>query len=115
MIPEFSQLNDLLYRGVESLRKTGKGDPAPQAKKVPMARKAKRKTTHYLREGIFVELDQAKKKIQGQSPEKQRSRVTKSRIVNLALSLVLRDFKKRGERSVLVRGLSSEKSGKKSR
>lgn len=62
----------------------------------------KKKTTHYLSEEIFADLDEAKEKINTLMQEQQKTRVSKSRIVNQALKMILKDFAEKGEKSTLI-------------
>jgi hypothetical protein len=75
-------------------------------KKTARRKKAlKRKTTYYLTDEVFENLDNAKKEIQAIVPEKLRSKVSKSQIVNKALSVILKEFEAKGGNSSLVREL----------
>jgi hypothetical protein len=75
-------------------------------KKTARRKKAlKRKTTYYLTDEVFENLDNAKKEIQAIVPEKLRSKVSKSQIVNKALSIILKEFEAKGGNSSLVREL----------
>lgn len=112
VVPELAQLKELLYQSIGPGTCLAEVRPATPVKRKLVGKKTKRKTTHYLRTRIFDELDQAKKKIREQNAGKNLSRVTKSGIVNLALSLVLREFKEKGGKSLLVRRLLCENSGK---
>ncbi len=83
-----------------------------KTKKIAVRKKkkeAKRKTTHYLSEEIFENLDSVQKKIRSIVPEKLRSKVSKSQIVNQALTLILKEFEARGENSRLVRNIIQKK------
>jgi hypothetical protein len=70
---------------------------APQAPRAP-----RRKTTQYLLEDIFARLEQAREVLEGFSAGGSR-RISKSGIVNAALSLTLAELETRGEHSRLAR------------
>ena len=69
----------------------------------------KRKTTHYLSEEVLKRLDNVLKEIRTGLPEKLRSSVSKSQIVDLALAEVLDEFENKGEKSRLVRNIIQKK------
>ena len=85
---------------------------ANNTKKIVLRKKKKekkRKVTHYLSEEVVKSLDSAIKKIRNDLPEKLRSNVTKSQIVDLALSEVLDEFENKGEKSRLIRNIIQKK------
>ena len=88
-------------------------DKQPEkTKKIAVRKKkkeAKRKTTHYLSEEIFENLDSVQKKIRSIVPENLKSKVSKSEIVNQALVLILKEFETKGEDSKLVRNIIQKK------
>ena len=63
---------------------------------------SKRKTTYYLSNEVFESLDRVKKEMQSIVPENVRSSVSKTQIVNQALTLILKEFDKKGKKSSLV-------------
>jgi hypothetical protein len=69
----------------------------------------KRKATHYLSEKVLKSLDNVLKEIRTDLPEKLRSSVSKSQIVDLALAEVLDEFENKGEESRLVRNIIQKK------
>ena len=79
-----------------------------KTKKIVLRKKKKekkRKATHYLSEEVLKSLDSAIKEIRTGLPEKFRSNVSKSQIVDLALAEVLDEFENKGEKSRLVRNI----------
>jgi hypothetical protein len=64
--------------------------------------KTKRKTTHYLTEENFKDLGLAKNVIRNRVPEQYRSRISKTRIVNQALEMILHEFELQGVNSKLM-------------
>ena len=73
------------------------------------ARGNKKKSTCYLTRENFNRLDQAKAESRGLVPKAERCWVSKSRIINISLDLLLQDFEKNLERSVLARCLKRQK------
>lgn len=71
---------------------------------------AKVKTTYYLGEEVYKNLEDSRQAITEMLPQAIRHRVTRSLLVELAIKLVLRDFEKRGRESalcqLLFRGIS---------
>jgi hypothetical protein len=96
---------------------TSQFDSIPKEQKVKTSKKSvkkrkkgtKRKTTHYLTEEVFENLDSAKKKIRTIVPEDLRTRVSKTQIVNRALMLILEEFETKGKNSKLVNYLLKKK------
>lgn len=83
-----------------------------KTKKIVLRKKKKekkRKATHYLSEEVLKSLDSAIKEIRIGLPEKLRSNVSKSQIVDLALAEVLDEFENKGEKSRLVRNIIQKK------
>lgn len=80
----------------------------PVAKKVikkrtRKRRKTKKKTTHYLSEETFDTLGDVKEKLRDMLPDQKRSEISKSRIVNYALDMILKEFDAKGDGSLLVK------------
>ncbi|MDA8165390.1 MAG: hypothetical protein M0017_10225 [Desulfobacteraceae bacterium] len=63
----------------------------------------KRKVTHYLSWDISETLDRILPRVRELVPEKARKRVSKSRLVDSSLRLLLREFEEKGKESLLVR------------
>ena len=83
-----------------------------KTKKIVLRKKKKekkRKATHYLSEEVLKSLDSAIKEIRTGLPEKLRSSVSKSQIVDLVLAEVLDEFENNGEKSRLVRNIIEKK------
>ena len=81
----------------KQLKKTKKTTPGKK-KKEP-----KKEMTHYLSEDVCEKLDNVSKEIKTIVPEKLQANVSRSQIVNNALTMVLKDYKKRGKKSLLFR------------
>ena len=56
-------------------------------------------------EEVYESLGSVKNDIRSLLPENLRSKVSRSQIVNQALSLILKEFETKGEKSRLVRNL----------
>jgi len=63
----------------------------------------KKKSTHYLSGDIFADLDEARDKINEFVQPHLKSRVSKSRIVDQALRMILKEFEEKGEKSRLIK------------
>lgn len=72
-------------------------------KKKPVSSESKKKSTHYLSEEIFADLDDARDKINELVHQRLKSRISKSRIVDQALRMILKEFDEKGEKSPLVK------------
>ena len=77
-------------------------DKKEPEKKKKRSRKLKRKTTHYLTENTYKDLVRAKKDIRKHVPEQYRSQISKTKIVNQALSMILEDFQLKGKNSKIM-------------
>ncbi|MBE9521217.1 MAG: hypothetical protein IME97_08800 [Proteobacteria bacterium] len=64
--------------------------------------KTKRKTTHYLTEETFKDLGRAKMDIRKHIPEQYRSQISKTKIVNQVLAMILQEFQLKGEKSKIM-------------
>ena len=73
----------------------------PQKKK-KRSRQTKRKITHYLTEDTFEILVRAKMDIRKHVPEQYRSQISKTKIVNQALRMILQEFQLNGEKSKIM-------------
>jgi hypothetical protein len=76
-----------------------KKDPEKKKKR---SRKTKRKITHYLTENTFKELGRAKMDIRKHVPEQYRSQISKTKIINQALSMILQEFQLKGKKSKIM-------------
>jgi len=124
--PGLEGLNDLVRRcaspdGLEvagtktqttPIRKI-KLDNVPRKRSESGYKKMQRKTTHYLSQDIFATLDETKDKIREQIPEKF-DKISRSKIINNALQLILHDFDLKGEDSALVKQLLKQPKDKNS-
>ncbi|MFO8032714.1 MAG: GAF domain-containing protein [Desulfohalobiaceae bacterium] len=68
----------------------------------------KKKSTYYLTPELFELLDQAKDQSKGMARKEQKSRITKTSIVNFALGIVLKDFQAHKQDSLLIRKLLAD-------
>ncbi|MHB8988244.1 MAG: hypothetical protein ACYC6S_05615 [Desulfobulbia bacterium] len=101
---ETSSLAKLIHRSGEkaSAKHPDGSSPGPDQKKSPGG-DSKKKSTHYLSEEIFADLDEARDKINELVHQRLKSRVSKSRIVDQALRMILKEFEEKGEKSPLVK------------
>lgn len=76
--------------------------PEAESKKAPGS-ESKKKSTHYISEEIFEDLDDARDKINELVHPRLKSRISKSRIVDQALRMILKDFEEKGEKSHLIK------------
>ena len=99
-VPGLEELEKLIHRSVK------RPEPAsviekPKAKK--KRRPRKRKTTYYLTEQVFENLGDAKEIIRKMLPDIQKSKISKTRIVDSALKMILKEFETSGSKSALVK------------
>lgn len=123
---QFDILGDILndshtgvIRGMEELTKlihASSKDLLPKtALKPSLVKKKKRKqsrrhkTTHYLTEEVFGNLGEAKTGVRDFLPEGARSKATKSRIIESAITVILQDFEVHGKDSALIQELLKKK------
>lgn len=101
---EAASLARLIHRTGESssAKHPAEDSPSRDPKKAP-AGDSKKKSTHYLSEEIFADLDDAREKINELVQPRVKSRISKSRIVNQALRMILREFEEKGEKSHLIK------------
>ena len=93
------------------------GSKSPGTKSIP-PKKTIRKTTkkqasHYLTEKVLEELGETKSELRELFPSIPKSKVTKSRIVDLALRTILEEYKEKGLESKLIRKLMTKDAGSK--
>lgn len=103
---QFPELDRLIHQTTALLHEVK--EPSPQVrrnrKRARRERKRKRKTTHYLNEKIFHQLEQAKILLRRRLNIPAR-RISKSRIVNLALAKAFEELARKGEQSDLVHAI----------
>lgn len=101
-------------RGIDELMKLTHANPdtlqektlvASQKIKKKYRREKKRKTTHYLTNEVFDNLDEVKEGIRDFLPADSKNKASKSRIVESAITVVLHEFEEKGKESALVREL----------
>jgi hypothetical protein len=100
-------------RGLDELNKlihVKPGDPpvaraaaTPRKTKVPDHKK--QRTTHYLTRKVFDHLGEARDGLRDLLPQDAKSKASKSRIVESAITMVLQEFGEKGMDSALVREL----------
>ncbi|HIJ90295.1 MAG: hypothetical protein OEV89_05950 [Desulfobulbaceae bacterium] len=110
---EDSALAKLIHRTGETLSDTHPvaSSSDPEQKKTSVS-DSKKKSTHYLSEEIFDDLDDARDKINEIVHQRLKSRISKSRIVNQALRMILKDFEEKGEKSHLIKEILKESQKK---
>lgn len=100
---ETSSLAKLIHRG----KKPDRAKPLAGSSSRPAPPKtpggSKKKSTHYLSEKIFADLDEARDKINKLMHQQLKSRVSKSGIVDQALRMILKEFEEKGEKSHLIK------------
>lgn len=74
-------------------------------KSITQKKPIKKKTTHYLTNEVYRELDDANNFLRGLLPPGSKLLTTKSKIVNYAVKVILDDFESQGEQSKLVKNL----------
>ena len=99
-----SSLAKLIHRAGETATANQAAESAPE----PDQKKAhggdgKKKSTHYLSGEIFDDLDEARDKINELVHPRLKSKISKSRIVDQALRMILKDFEEKGEKSHLIK------------
>lgn len=108
---ELNALNNLIQSAPVN-NKIVKNISQSDIKKVSAQRKkqkkAHKKTTCYLSEDVLKELDKAQISIQSLLPREFNSRITKSKVVNQALALMLEELKKNGKNSKLLHNILRE-------
>jgi hypothetical protein len=77
--------------------------PSVQSRKRLSADASKKKSTHYLSGEIFSDLEEARVKIDEMTAPYFKARISKSRIVNQAIRMILKDFEEKGENSHLIK------------
>lgn len=94
-------------KAIEKMIRGKKGEAAghDQAEWRADLRLTKIKTTYYLGEAVYDHLEDARRTIIDMLPEKDRPRVTRSLLVELAVRIVLQDFKKQGQKSAIYQWL----------
>ncbi len=100
-IPGIEELTELIYRAIPE--ETRASELEKLRTKVFKPKKLKKKTTHYLSEDIFETLGETREKLIEMLSELPTMRISKSRIVNQALEMILKEFHEKGEDSRLVK------------
>lgn len=104
--PDQEKLNELIHvctdlepRAQEPKRKKN------VAQSKGKRRKEKKKTTHYLNEDVYVGLAEANLAIKSLLPDGEKSRASKSRLVNYAVYKLLQEIEEKGETSPLIQNI----------
>ncbi|MBC2696313.1 MAG: hypothetical protein HF982_13765 [Desulfobacteraceae bacterium] len=105
-IPGIKDLTELLYsRGQPSTEASTKKIVRASQQKRKEKTTAKKKVTYYIPEKISVELSEAKAKIKVMVPSELKSRVSMSKIVELALNSIFNELETKGQKSSLVKNI----------
>ncbi len=101
---EGSSLAKLIHRAGEkaTARPSAASPSSPDPQKVSGG-DSKKKSTHYLSGEIFADLDEARDKINELVHQRLKTRVSKSKIVDQALRMILKEFEEKGENSHLIK------------
>lgn len=101
-MPGLEELDLLIHSCMapKSFRDSQKGNLLPLKRKNPSTTK---KTTHYLRNEIFEGLTQAKLLLTRLLPEGSKSKASKSKLVNHAVQVLLREIEEKGAESPMVK------------
>ena len=105
-VPGLEELGSLIHacvgpRGMERL-------PSGERKLLTLPKKRRsgtRKTTHYLEGNIYEGLNLANVALKELLPDGAKSRASKSRLVNYAVSRLLRDIEEKGESSTVIKDI----------
>ena len=111
-IEDLESLNAIIEAegaGGSGTDKTEKNTSAKIARKRP-----KKKTSHYLSKAVYEALDDAKTDLRDLLPDLpesnvNKSEITKSNIVDIALKTILEEYKEKGLQSTLIQKLLSKK------
>lgn len=99
-----SSLAKLIHRtGEKAHPKHPDGNASGTDQKKNPGGDSKKKSTHYLSGEIFADLDEARNKINELVHQRLKSHVSKSRIVDQALRMILKEFEEKGEKSPLIK------------
>lgn len=99
--PGLAELNDFLSRPPE--RPIGQDAHPADASWNATPRGRKKKVTHYLSPAVSEELDRNLPRIRKFVPVNVRPKVSKSRLVDSSLRLLLQEFEEKGKESLFVR------------
>ncbi len=91
-------------------KSSGKGSIS---EKKGVRKPGKKQASHYLTEKVLEELGETKSELRELFPSIPKSKVTKSRIVDLALRAILEEYKEKGLESDLIRKLITKGAGTK--
>lgn len=102
--PEIESLARLIHRmGTKASVKFPAENVAVPRQVKKTGSDSKKKSTHYISEDIFEDLNVARNKIDELVHPRLKSRISKSRIVDQAIKMILKDFEKKGEKSQLIK------------
>ncbi|NCD23982.1 MAG: hypothetical protein EOL86_00110 [Deltaproteobacteria bacterium] len=107
-VPGLEELDSLIHACVapsEEKRRSGeKKLLSLQNKRLSGTKKA----THYLQEEVFDGLTEANLILKGMLPDGAKSRASKSRLVNYAVTKLLKEIEEKGDDSPLVKSILSD-------
>jgi len=78
-------------------------DEAAALKKPKVEEVEKARVTHYLSTQILGELEEVYDELRRRLPYNEKSKVKKSHIVDLAIDTIIEDYRKKGDKSLLVK------------
>ena len=78
-------------------------DEAAALKKSKVEEVEKARVTHYLSTQILGELEEVYDELRRRLPYNEKSKVKKSHIVDLAIDTIIEDYRKKGDKSLLVK------------
>ena len=103
---ELYSLNKLIFTTQQVTPDQKKQEKNPKKASLRKNKKATdKKTVLYLSREVFDNLDNVSNELKTIVPENLHPRITRSQIVNQALTLILREYKKKGKNSRLVRSI----------
>jgi len=108
-MPGLDGLTELLAQHVKR-----KHAPKPPRRETPPPHRkgAKKKTTHYLSEEVFANLEDARETIENLLPEEVGTYISKSGIVDTALKMLLQELADKGEKSDLFKQIMRDRKDK---
>jgi hypothetical protein len=98
--PGLAELSELLNQSQRPAFQQALSAETHRKEKPPQRKK---KVTHYLSQDISETLDRVLPRIRKLVPEETRKRVSKSRLVDSSMRLLLLEFEEKGKESLLVR------------
>lgn len=107
VVEGLEELNKIInLKGISSTTPGNPGKDLLTRKKA--TGESKRQTSHYLTESVFQKLGKTKYELRELFPSIPKSKVTKSRIVDLAITAILEEYEEKGLESNLIRKIVSK-------